>query len=308
MDANKTFMHRLLSYIMRGRMHAVTASALCAVLSLLMPPLSYLSGAILGLATLKQGPREGALVIGGALFLAGFFSLAMVGSASPAVAFMVMSWLPAWILSCLLLRWRQQGMVIIGSAVMGMLAVLALHLVLEDPSAWWLEIMEALLAPALNQGAPNQEQVESMLRQWAPHMTRFFGAATASGILLTTLLARYWHSILDNPGGFGQEFRTLKVPQGVLLVVIVFGVGTLFWPDMVGNVIADLMGPVSAMLVFLGLAVCHGLIKFRRLGRGWLVVIYVLLLVPPHPAISGLSLLGLLDSWMDFRSRVKPAT
>ncbi len=98
-------MHRLLTFIMRGRVHAMTASAVCAVLSLVVPPLSYISGAIIGLATLKHGPREGALVVAGSLLLAGFFALAMVGSVMPAGAFLLMSWLPAWILAWVLWRW-----------------------------------------------------------------------------------------------------------------------------------------------------------------------------------------------------------
>lgn len=307
MDTQKTFMHRLLSYIMRGRVHAMTASAVCAVLSLLVPPLSYISGAIIALATLKQGPREGALVIAGSLLLAGFFSLAMIGSAAPAAAFVLMSWLPAWILAWLLLHWRQQGVVVIGATIMGMLAVLAVHLVLKDPAAWWLEIMRALFEPSLGKAAANPTQLDQVLRAWAPQMTQFFGAATASGMLLTALLARYWHSLLDNPGGFGKEFRAIRVTRAVLLAAVAIAVSALLLRDETGAIIADMLGPVVAMLVFLGLAVCHALIRIRKLGRGWLVVIYVLLLVPPHLALSGLSMLGLVDGWMDFRSRVKPA-
>ncbi len=300
-------MHRLLALIMRGRVHAMTASAVFAVLSLLVPPLSYLSGAIIGLATLKQGPREGAMVIGGSVVLAGLFSIMLVGDASPTGAFIVMSWLPAWILAWMLGRWKQQGLVVVGAAVMGMLAVIGLHMMLTDTSAWWLELLRAMLQPALSEGAPNRENLDLLLQQWGPFMTRFFGAATTSGMLLTILLARYWHSILDNPGGFGTEFRALKIDQGTLLIALLIMVGGMFWSDMVGVVISDLMGPVVAALVFLGLAVSHGLVKVRKLGRGWLVVLYVLLLVPPHPAVSGLSMLGLLDGWLNFRARVKPA-
>jgi len=307
MEVQNTFMHRLLSVIMRGRTSAMTASAICAVLSLLVPPLSYISGAIIGLATLKNGPREGALVVGGSTLLAGFFSLVMIGNVAPTGAFIVMSWLPAWLLAWLLLRWQQQGLVLIGAAVMGMLAVLTAHLAIDDPAAWWLAIMRVLFEPALLEAAPNQVQLDSILRQWAPFMTQYFGAATASGVLLTTFLARHWHSILDNPGGFGEEFRAIRVGRGALLVAVVLTVTGLMLRDEVGAVIADLAGPVAAMLVFLGLAVGHGLIKLRKLGYGWLVAIYVLLLVPPHLAATGLSMLGLLDGWMDFRSKVKPA-
>ncbi len=301
-------MRRLLSAIMRGRVTAMTASAVCAALSLLMPPLSYVSGAIIGLATLKHGPREGAVVVAGSLLLAGFFSWVMIGNFAPSGAFLLMSWLPAWVLAWLLGRWQQQGLVFIGAAVMGMIAVLAIHVMIADPALWWLSMMRILLEPALSQGAPNPSQLNLLLSQWAPLMTQYFGAATASGILLTTLLARYWHSILDNPGGFGREFRAVRVGRGVLAFTVVVVLTALFTRDTVGPALADMAGPVAAMLVFLGLAVSHSLIKLRKLGRVWLVTIYVLLLVPPHLAVTGLSMLGLLDGWIDFRSRVKTAS
>ena len=50
---------------MRGRFQAITVSAVCAALCLLLPPLSYISGAVIGLVTLRNGLLEGAYVIAG---------------------------------------------------------------------------------------------------------------------------------------------------------------------------------------------------------------------------------------------------
>jgi len=56
-----------------------------------------------------------------------------------------------------------------------------------------------------------------------------------------------------------------------------------------------------------GLAVAHGVVRARKASVGWLVVTYVMMVVPPHFAVPVLSLAGLLDGWMDFRKRAGAA-
>jgi len=297
----------LLALIMRGRTQAMTASAVCAVLSLLLPPLSYVSGSVVGLATLKQGPREGAIVIAGAVLLAGVFSLAMAGTPLPALAFLAMSWLPAWLLAAILLRTRSQGAALVGATLIGMVAVMAVHVAVEAPVAWWRELLQRFFAPVFEASSQPDlaQQMELVLDEWAARMTRFFGAGTVIGLVVTLLLARWGHAVLDNPGGFGREFRELRVGLGALGTGAVVGVIALFVGGPLGQLAHDLMGPVTAMLAFQGLAVAHGVARERGWATGWLVAMYVALVVPPHLALSALALAGLLDGWVDFRTRAR---
>ncbi len=296
-------MRALLALIMRGRAQAMTAAAVCAALSLLFPPLSYASGAVIGLATLRQGAREGALVIGGSVLLCGVFAFLVAGTPAPALAFLAMSWLPAWLVAAALAATRSQGVALLASAGLGALAVVAMHLALGDPARWWRDALGEFFAPALESagGEAGQRLVE-VLDVWAPRMTRYFGAAVTGGVTLSVLLARWGHSVLDNPGGFGQEFRTLdvgRVALGVCLVLVAVGL----FAGAPGTLIGDLVGPVTVVLMFQGLAVAHGVVRNRGLARGWLVAMYVLLVVPPHLAVSVLAVTGLLDGWLGLRAR-----
>jgi len=297
----------LLALIMRGRTQAMTASAVCAVLSLLLPPLSYVSGSVVGLATLKQGPREGGLVIAGSVLLAGVFSLAMAGTPLPALAFLAMSWLPAWLLAAILLRTRSQGAVLVAATAIGMIAVLVLHAVVEAPVQWWRELLERFFAPVFEAAAQQgtAAQMDVVLDAWAQRMTRFFGAGTVIGLVVTLLLARWGHAVLDNPGGFGREFRELRVGRAAQGTAAVVGVIALFTGGGVGELAKDLMGPLTAMLAFQGIAVAHGVARERGWATGWLVAMYLLLAVPPHLALPALAVAGLLDGWADFRARAR---
>jgi hypothetical protein len=294
----------LLALIMRGRAQAITASALCAVLSLLFPPLSYASGAIVGLATLRQGAREGALVVGGSLLLAGVFALLVAGTPAPALAFVAMSWLPAWLIAVVLVATRSQGAALLSCAGLGVVAVLALHVAVADPATWWREALASFFAPALESaGRETAAGLAELLDLWAPRMTRYFGAAVAAGAMLSLLLARWGHAVLDNPGGFGEEFRALDAGRTALGVCLVVGVVAAFAGGGLGALAGDLMGPLTVVLLFQGLAVAHAVVRRRKLPGGWLVAMYLLLLVPPHLALPALAGAGLLDGWLGFRVR-----
>ena len=64
------------SWVMKGRMQAVIAASVSAILALLVTPLGLVSAAVMTLTVLRQGWREGALVLGTSLaVVAGFGGL-----------------------------------------------------------------------------------------------------------------------------------------------------------------------------------------------------------------------------------------
>jgi len=53
-----------------------------------------------------------------------------------------------------------------------------------------------------------------------------------------------------------------------------------------------------------GIALVHAVAFKRRLSPAWLLLFYVLLLVPSLS--QGVMALGVVDAWADFRHRVRP--
>ena len=124
-------------------------------------------------------------------------------------------------------------------------------------------------------------------------------------LMVTLLLARFAHAVLDNPGGFGREFRTLQVGRGALIASAVLGVAAMVLGGDIGALAGDVMGPVTVMLGFQGLAVAHAVVRERGTPTGWLVALYLLLVVPPNLAVPVVAVTGLLDGWVDFRARAR---
>ncbi len=118
--------------------------------------------------------------------------------------------------------------------------------------------------------------------------------------VLCLILGRYWQALLYNPGGFGREFRAIRLPKNVtLLLLAVMCISPFF-----GLHALILLPLCSVPLVFAGLALIHGLVAQKRLAAFWLVGIYVTFLPFMHLLGPLLVVLAIVDSLIDFRGRL----
>lgn len=303
-------MRAFAAFIMRGRTQAITVSALCAAMSLILPPLSYVSGAVIGLATLKQGPTQGAYVAVGSMLLAAMFTLFAVGTPYPVLVFAGVTWVPVWVLAVVLRSTASPGAALVAGGALGAMAVTAVHLLVPDPASWWREILDRVVMGTFSgndvpMDPDTAARLEGFLDELAPLMTGLVAAGTVFGLILTLFLARWWHALIDNPGGFGGEFRELRLDRRVAVAALVIGLTALFANQATGGLGADYLWIVLLLYTFQGLAVAHGIVSRRKASIGWLVGLYVLLSFPwtSAPAFLFLALMGLSDTWMDFRAR-----
>lgn len=296
-------MRSVLTFVMRGRVHVVTACAVCSVFSLL--PLlflfNYVSGALIGLATLRNGAAEGALVLVGSTVLGGAFMYAAIDTFRPALFLALMSWVPLWVLAVVLRRTRSQGAALAAGGLVLAAAIVAARLYLGDPAAWWAEALEGFFSrfPFPGDWGPFIDRI-------APLMTGIVAAGALLGLAVTLMLARWWHAVLDRPGGFGEEFRALRMPKHSGYAALVLG--TVAWLGSGWS--SDLAFEWLMLLIVLfglqGIALVHYVVKRRNASVAWLAGLYVALAIMPQPASGvalGLALAGLSDTWVDYRRR-----
>lgn len=128
-------------------------------------------------------------------------------------------------------------------------------------------------------------------------------AASQFAIAIASLmLGRSWQAKLYNPGGFRKEFHgfRLSLPAALGIAVSIVLLPLLGFNTLL--VVAVLATP----LVLAGLAFVHGAVSARGLSSGWLVGFYLLVLVLGPSLLLLLVLIAIFDSWMDFRSRIRP--
>lgn len=288
-------MRFLAGYIMRGPMQAVLVAAVCAVLSLVLPPFSYLAGAAVALVTLRLGAWHGARVALVAALAVTALAWLLVQSAVPGPAYLVALWLPIWFLALELRRSVSLSRVLLMAGGFGALFVLALYGVLDEPAAFWRKVFENVFREA---GAP---AIDAMDEVYAV-MTGALAAGFTLSLVGSLLIARWWQAQLYHAGGFQREFHALRFSPMLGLVTLAVASLTFFGGEKLAAFASDVIIVLIVLLLLHGIAVVHGLVRLKGAHSLWLMLMYALLLVMlPQTAIT-LSTVGLADAWFDFRA------
>ncbi len=293
-------MRFLATYVARGPLQAVMVVAVAAMLSLILPPLGYLGGAAVSLVTLRMGWRQGLLLILGAVLVTGLLGMLLVGNPLAGVLIGITFWLPLWAMAVSLRRSGSEVRSLLLGSLFGVMAVLAFHLGSDDPAQWWLGVLQEAMQNSLGQLTEAEiAQAQQSLEAIANLMTGGAAAALTASLIGSLLLGRWWQALLYNPGGFGEEFRTLRLGRnltiGFLAILLLFalGVGGLLFQD----IFVVLLVP----FVIQALAVAHSLVRSRGMDGGWLAALYLLLVVANGHMLLLLGFIGAMDNWFDFR-------
>ncbi len=297
-------MQALAAYLMRGRAQAALVAATTAILSLLAPLVGLISAGVIALVSLRLGAREGLVVSGLAGLISGLFAFATLGNPLASLGFLFALWLPVWLLSLVLRTLRSLSFTVQFGGFLGLLLFAAMQLLLEDPVRYWSEILEPLRDSLVQSAILKESGSRDLVAEVARWMTSAFATAFYFQMLLALFLGRWWHASLDHPGGFGEEFRSLRLYTGVgflglgLLALLALGVGNR-WA-------AEGLLLLTPLFFLQGLAVIHALVHNLKASKAWLVGLYGFLLLGAPQGEILLAGIGLGDIWMDLRSKIRP--
>ncbi len=303
-------MRALANYILRGRWSATLVAVTTVILSLILPLLSVISSAAVALVTLRHGAREGGLIV---LFstvvlavIAGVIQQDGANALVAAGVLFAVLWLPVWLLA-IVLRWSVSLPTTLAFAgAIGVVAVTAMHVAMGDVYVWWRDILDLGLMPILEEsGMPFKPgQIEETLEVLARSMTGVIGSALVISTMIALLIGRWWQSLLFNEGGFQREFHALRLDRRIAYGALALMGIALFIDGGAGSIVQDLIIVVMTLFIIHGLAFLHGMVAAKGIAGGWLVAVYILMLILPQLTFV-LAIAGLLDSQFDFRSKIK---
>ncbi len=278
-------MRSLAEFVMKGRRQAILAVVLTAAI-----PLTYfISAVIVALLVLRKGFREALLVMVWALLALALWTLFPSMSMEQ----------PANLLPFLLL-----------------FAVTGLAMVLRTSQSWQLTVLLAIVVGLLFEFylriQPAAVDALMMRLDQLFEQSGIEGSvdrgyliawiATTQTLMAVLLLmwARWLQARLYNPGGFRDEFHRLRIESKAALPLVILG---LLSATGIGVPEAWLFY-FALPFLFSGAALVHATIALRQLSPLWLVAFYVVFTV----IIRLLLLLAVVDSWYDFRKRMRKAT
>ena len=288
---------------MRGQTQAIGIAAGFAILSLVFPLVGILSAAVVGLVTLRQGPAAGLLLVATSSVVAALVTmmLADMTFATPAILSLAILLLLTWLIGVILRYTRSLPVALSALTGIGMVIIVAFHLAVGDPLAWWQSHFDEFFAQATDSMMADQKMVfEQNLETWAAIMTGFVTMAFLLNIIFALFIARAWQATLYNPGGFRQEFYDLQFGKKYAIIALVVATLALIPDSIIAVICKDILMVILMVYVLQGIAVVHFVVAKKGLHWAWLVGLYVLVfLMSQLVAIT-----GYIDTWMNFRKRI----
>ncbi|MDO6748424.1 hypothetical protein [Gilvimarinus sp. 1_MG-2023] len=278
-------MRALAEFIMRGRTQAAAVALIGHWIPLVSP-------AAVALVTLRRGMADGLLILLWALLPP--IGYMVVGQTSAVLA--LIGAICVYLVAILLRTKATWPHALMGLVACNTLGVLLLVKLAPNFISDMMELGKVLLDSV-------REQASQPLALPESDLTLVLGWLAALGTLsciLSLLLGRWWQALLYNPGGFGEEFRALRLPP-LASTVCLLAVAYCYWQ---AGSMSVWVWVFAQPLLFAGIALVHSVAKQRSLAVHWLVLFYcALLLVQPLKIL--LVVVAFSDTWLDFRGRVK---
>lgn len=299
----------LAAYIMKGRMQATLVASSLALLSLLLPPISIVSSAAVSLVTLRRGGYEGFYILICSCLSAALLGLLLFGSFNFALLYGLILWLPIWLISIVLREGKHLSFAIEGAVIFGIIGVIAFYLYAGDPAAFWHSMLAQMVQPMVEAGSTEipLEKIEQSVQLFSHFMTGGIAAGTIYGLLFSLFLARWWQSALYNPGGFREEYLSLRVhPRLALASIIILA---LAWA--MSGTVSEIGWNISIIFVvlytFIGTSILHATFSAMKFKRFMVPFLYLTLILIPHTVVI-VVIVGLVDAWLDLRSKISNQT
>lgn len=288
------------NFIMKGPFQAIMLATVFSALTVWLAPFGIVVGAIIALITLKMGATEGFKVFA----IAGVTNLVLtsllLGSFLPGLISIAEYMLPIWVASVVLRNSDSLALSLKSILLMAGAGVAAFHLFVGDTVVWWKQLYENKFLPLLQNSGLDFSAFA--LNDLLAMITMLLAMLMVILWFSIVLLGRYWQGALYNAGQFQEDFYQLRLSKGVGYFAVGISLLGLILPNTL--LLQDLSGVLMAGLMFQGIAIAHHTVSIKSLGRGWLIGLYFLLFVFPQTVLI-LVIIGLLDIWMNFRSRWK---
>ncbi len=299
-------MRALAKLAMQGRSQAVMLASGLAVLSLLFPPLSIISSAVVGLVTLRKGVVAGILILALAVVASGILSQLVLGYIGPIIGFGLLLWLPVWLIAALLRSSRSLGFALQGGVVLGIVIVVGQYLQVQDPVAEWHKVLEPFtqsLVEAQILSSSQQPILVAAMAKWMP-------GVLAAGFLLQSMasifLARWWQATLYNPGGFKSEFHELRLSRTLTVGTVIMLLMMVALGEEGGLFLLYIATVLIVGWSLHGLSLVHSIVGKLKANSGWIIGLYLLLIFAMIHTVVVLAIAGMTDAWFDFRARMQP--
>lgn len=282
----------LAEWTMRGRGQALAFVVIALATSPIIWPNSLLAAAIIALAWLRLGTKEGLFLCLWAVLPATVLAVYM-GSFMPLLTVITTA-----VVSHVLRTTRSWPFSLVALSACGLVTAIGLEAFAKDLLSEYVTVYSQFLTE-LKQQIPDQELNQVLMETLeTAFIAGLFGTLLMIGSFISLTLARSWQAKLYNPGGFQQEFHQLRLGKIDIVIAVVLTVA--FYQ--LGMQYLTWVWIALFPLLIAGVALFHAFAKSRKLAMQWYILFYCVL-VFWDPLKIMLVIVAIADSAVNFRSR-----
>lgn len=307
-------LRRFTDFVLQGRVQTMALAFVCAF----VPLIGSIGILMAALITLRKNAFDGVLVTLAATVP---YLLAYIGYPAEAhtdvtlliIVAMCASNLLTWLGAVVLRRHGNWSLVIEAATFLGVLCVVAIHLMSPDIQQWWqTQLTDYFTKNAALMDVATRPDVAAIQADLVQRAKVYATGLTVTSVLFNALLqlalARWWQAVMFNPGGLRTELWRIRLGYAaVILLAILFGLALFD-----NQTSLDALTIQFAAFGAAGLSLIHCLIGTtqRLQGSGWVVLMLVyaatIFLFPLSAVI--ITVIALLDTLFDFRKRLGKLT
>ncbi len=264
-----------------------------------VPIVVFVASALMTLETLHRGSRDGlvsaAAAAVAAIPLAWVLGISPSGLALEAGAVLVCG----VALGALLRRAGSLALAFQGVVLLCAAGSLSAALIWPQPGEWVTAILDRF-AQVMRSGGAAEQQVSALVENLLPYFTGLMVAGLFLQLMVSLLLGSWWASRMQQESQFGRQFRELRLGR-VLGIPLTLLMASSLLLD--GPIMRNLFPLALFAFWFQGVAVVHAWAWAKRWNAGFLVPMYLLLVIPVTAAVTILLLasVGLVDNWIELR-------
>ena len=291
---------------MKGRMQAIMLASSLALVSLVMHPLIkpfviIVSFATIALVTLRKGTLEGLYILLYSTAATAILGALLVGQIEFLILMIIsclMMWLPIWLVAIVLRETRQLPLAIEVAVFVAASGVAGFYFYAAEPAITWQQAFAPLLQ-MLPEDAPVKE-MRDWINLFSHYMTGVFAASTLFAVLFSLFLARWWQSVLYNPGGFKQEFMFLRTGSRLAIASIIIMVTATVASGQLSELAWNITILLFVLYLFIGTSVLHTVFSTMKQSKYLVPMFYITMFFVPHVMLP-VALVGLCDAWLNLR-------
>ena len=274
-------MRALAEFAMRGRSYAIGLSMVGAI----VPLMSWVSGAIVSLVFLRKGGLDGSIVLLWTLLPLGLSIYFMGDPSSTNVV------IGAAILAYVLRVTLSWELTLATTLVLSVIASLVFQYTASDVLILFVNLYIEI---------QKQLSVEMTYESAEGQFLGGFAMLQAYMMFAFLILARWWQSQLYNPGEFKLEFHQIRVTPIFSSAILILIIACVLF----GESLSRWMPLLTMPLAVSGLAMVHWILNYRSLSGAWVLVFYLLLIFFFQLIYPILTVLALLDGYLNIRQRL----